>query len=316
MQKENKNLIINIFLSFLSIFLVFLVIEIYVRVIIDDGTNLNLEMLKYANSFKILSNNKDIGLEHKKSVKEKFMGVQIQLNSQGFRNNTDIDNSKKKILMLGDSMTLGWGASETFSSNLEKKINGNFQVLNAGIGNTNTYMQINNFFENYKKYNFDVIILNFFINDFEKTEVKEGNFIEKNLYSFTYLKSKIIEILINSSLIDNWEVFYAKTFDDKEFTNKSLNQIKRLNNYCKKKNIMFVINNIPELRDLKNYKFLKETRMIRNFSEENDIIFIDSFDILKNHQEETLMVSKEDAHLSDKGHLLIAEFLEKSGFLN
>ena len=70
MQKENKNLIINIFLSFLSIFLVFLVIEIYVRVIIDDGTNLNLEMLKYANSFKILSNNKDIGLEHKKSVKK------------------------------------------------------------------------------------------------------------------------------------------------------------------------------------------------------------------------------------------------------
>ena len=152
MQKENKNFVINIFLSVLSIFLVFLVIEIYVRVIIDDGTNLNLEMLKYANSFKIISNNKDIGIEHKKNVKKKFMGVQIQLNSQGFRNNIDIDNSKKKILMLGDSMTLGWGASETFSSNLEKKINGNFQVLNAGIGNTNTYMQINNFFENYKKY--------------------------------------------------------------------------------------------------------------------------------------------------------------------
>ena len=40
-------------------------------------------------------------------------------------------------------------------------------------------------------------------------------------------------------------------------------------------------------------------------------MFIDSFDILKNHQEETLVVSKEDAHLNDKAHLLIAEFLEK-----
>ena len=183
------------------------------------------------------------------------MGVQIQLNSQGFRNNIDIDNTKKKILMLGDSMTLGWGANEAFSNNLEKKINDNFQVLNAGIGNTNTYMQINNFFENYKKYNFDIIILNFFINDFEKVEIKEGNFIEKNFYSFTYIKSKIIEILINSFLIDNWEDFYAKTFKDKEFINKSLNQIKRLNNYCKKGNIMFVINNIPELRDLTNIIF-------------------------------------------------------------
>ena len=105
----------------------FSVIEIYVRIIIDDGSNLNLEMLKYANSFKIISKNNNVGLEHRKNVKKKLMGVQIQLNSQGFRNNIDIDNSKKKILMLGDSMTLGWGANEAFSSNLEKKINDNFK---------------------------------------------------------------------------------------------------------------------------------------------------------------------------------------------
>ena len=314
MKKEGKNFISNIFLSFLSIFLVFLVIEIYVRVTIDDGLNLNLEMLKYAKSLKIISNNKAVGLEHKKNIIKNLMDVQIQLNSQGFRNNTDIDNSKKKILMLGDSMTLGWGSNETFSSNLEKRLNENFQVLNAGIGNTNTYMQINNFFENYEKYDFDVIILNFFINDFEKVVIKEGSFIENNIYSYTYLKTKINKILINFSLIDNWKNFYRKTFEDKEFVNKSLNQMKRLNDYCNKKNIMFVINNIPELRDLKNYKFLKETKIIRNFSDQNDIMFIDSFDILKNHQEETLMVSKEDAHSNDKAHLLIAEFLEKKLF--
>ena len=314
MQKENKNFIFNILSFILSIFFVFFIIEIYVRTIVDDGSNLNLEMLKYAKSLQIISINNDIGLEHNKNVEKKLMGVQIKLNSQGFRNNIDIDNSKKTILMLGDSMTLGWGASKTFSSNLEEKINSNFQVLNAGIGNTNTYMQINNFFENYEKYDFDVIILNFFINDFEKIVIKEGSFIEKNIYSYTYLKTKINKILINFSLIDNWENFYRKIFEDKEFVNKSLNQIKRLNDYCNKKNIMFVINNIPELRDLKNYKFLKETKIIRNFSDQNDIMFIDSFDILKNHQEETLVVSKEDAHLNDKAHLLIAEFLEKKLF--
>ena len=172
-------------------------------------------------------------------------------------------------------------------------------------------MQINNFFKNLKKYNFDVVILNFFINDFEKVKIKHANFIENNLYSFTYLKTKIIKILINYSLINNWENFYKKTFEDEEFVNKSLSQITRLNNYCKKNNIIFIINNIPELRDLKNYKFLKETRIIRNFSEQKDIMFIDSFDILRNYKEDTLMVSKEDAHLNDKAHLLIAEFLEK-----
>ena len=51
--------------------------------------------------------------------------------------------------------------------------------------------------------------------------------------------------------------------------------------------------------------------IIKNFSKENDIIFIDSYDILKNHAEETLWVSNEDTHANDKAHLLISKFLEK-----
>ena len=43
-------------------------------------------------------------------------------------------------------------------------------------------------------------------------------------------------------------------------------------------------------------------------------MFIDSFDILRNYKEDSLMVSKKDAHLNDKAHLLIAEFLEKKLF--
>ena len=79
-------------------------------------------------------------------------------------------------------------------------------------------------------------------------------------------------------------------------------------------NILFVINNIPELRNLKKYKFESETKIIKNFSEVNGIKFIDSFEILKNHQEETLWVTKYDSHANDKAHLLIAKFLKKKLF--
>ena len=314
MQKNNKTLIFKILSSSLSIISVFLLLEIYVRIIIDDGLNLNIEMLKYANSLKIVSENKSIGLEHKKNVKKKLMNVDLQLNSQGFRNNVDIDNKKRKILMLGDSMTLGWGANQTFSSILEKNINNNIQVLNAGIGNTNTYMQINNFFTNFVKYDFDIIVLNFFINDFENVKIKKVNFFKKHFYTFTYLKSKLYGILIALSLVDNWESFYKKTFENEHFLKKSLKEITKLKDYCKKNNILFVINNIPELRNLKEYKFKPETKIIENFSEVNGIKFIDSFEILKNHQEETLWVTKYDSHANDKAHLLIAEFLEKKLF--
>ena len=311
MQKKNKTFIFKILSFFLSIFLVFLSLEIYVRKIVDDGLNLDIEMLKYANSLKIISKNEAVGLEHNKNIEKKLMNVNIKLNSQGFRNNMDIDIEKKKILMLGDSMTLGWGSIETFSTHLEKNINQDTQVLNAGIGNTNTYMQINNFFTNFVKYDFDVIILNFFINDFENVKIKNVNFIEKNFYSYTYIKNIMYKILIKLSLIDNWENFYKKTFADEKFVKKSLKEIIKLNNYCNQNNILLIINNIPELRNLINYKFSSETRIIKNFSKENDIIFIDSYDILKNHAEETLWVSNEDSHANDKAHLLISKFLEK-----
>ena len=311
MLKKNKTFIFKILSFFLSIFLVFLSLEIYVRKIVDGGLNLDIEMLKYANSLKIISKNEAVGLEHKKNMEKKLMNVNIKLNSQGFRNNMDIDIEKKKILMLGDSMTLGWGSIETFSTHLEKNINQDIQVLNAGIGNTNTYMQINNFFTNFVKYDFDVIILNFFINDFENVKIKNVNFIKKNFYSYTYIENMMYKILIKLSLIDNWENFYKKTFADEKFVKKSLNEIIKLNNYCNKNNILLIINNIPELRNLMNYKFSSETQIIKNFSKENNIMFIDSYDILKNHAEETLWVSNEDTHANDKAHLLISKFLEK-----
>ena len=307
-----KKKIFSNFLSFLlSLILIILILEIFVRIITSNGLNLDIEMLKYAKSHKIISANKNIGLEHRSNVKKKLMNVEIKLNSQGFRNNIDIDHSKKKILMLGDSITLGWGAQNTFSYNLEKFLNSDIQVINAGIGNTNTYMQIYNFFENYSKYNFDMIVLNFFVNDFERVIIKKPNLFIKNFYFISYFKAKILKILIENSLIDNYENFYLKTIEDKEFVEVSLNLIEKLNEYCKKEKIIFVINYIPELRGMKNYKYNKQIKILENFSKQNEIKFINSLDVLQNYEDETLWVTKEDSHYNDKAHLLVSKFLKK-----
>ena len=313
-MKNNKKNIFVILSIIFSISLTLIIVETYVRIFIDDGKNLNIEMLKYAKTLKKISLNTKIGIEHKKNINMKLMNVHIQLNSQGFRNEHDLINDKKKILMLGDSMTFGWGANKTFSNNLEEKLGKDFQVLNAGIGNTNSYMQISNFFENLEDYKYDVIVLNFFINDLEKVEVKKGYFLVKNLYSYTYIKSIINELLINYSLKDDWSIFYSKTFKDANFVKKTFLEIIRLNNYCKERNIHFVIHNIPELRDLNNYKFANETKLVKNFAIENNIAFIDSIEILKTNDEKTLWVSPEDPHANNKAHLLIADFLYQKLF--
>ena len=178
-------------------------------------------------------------------------------------------------------MTFGWGSKETFSSLIENKIDGKYQVLNAGISNTNTIMQINNFFTNFKEVSPEVIVLNFFINDLENIKIKNSSFIAKNLYLYTFINSKFYKIKMKLQSEPNWQKFYSKNFEDKTIFEQTKKEISKLNEYCKKNNIKFIIHNIPELRDLKNYQFEKETNLIKDFAEENKIIFLNSIEDLK-----------------------------------
>ena len=279
------------------------------RLIIDDGLNYDIEMMKYAVYFKSVSNNPKVGLEHKKNVEKKLMNIEISLNSDGFRNKNDLNKNSKKILMLGDSMTLGWGAQFPFSYHLDNKLK-DYEVINGGIGNTNTIMQVNNFFYNHRnKYNYDLIILNFFINDFEDVQIKEPNLLQKNSYFYAYAGSLINQILIKYELKYDWKTFYIKSFENKDAELETFNEIMRLKKFCDENKIKLIIHNIPELRNLKEYKFNGETKLIREFAHKNDIFFIDSYKILKDYEPRDLWVTVKDSHANDKAHLIIADFL-------
>ena len=295
----------------LSVTISFLFLEFFVRFFIDDGMNYEIEMMKYANKLKIISSSPNIGIEHKKNFKAKLMGADMILDIDGFRNNKVKRENKKKIIMLGDSMTLGWGTKRPFSQILNDKIL-NYEVINAGIGNTNSIMQISNFLENYStKYEYEIVILNFFINDFEDVKIKKPNFLQKYSFFYTYLNNKINTILIKFNFKKNWQNFYSDNYLNKDMQKKTLLQLTELKKFCDENNIKLIIHNIPELRDLNSYKFNRETDIIKKFSENNDIDFVDSIEVLNKYEGEELWVTKEDPHANDKAHKIIADFLIK-----
>src|SRR5436309_15627215 len=100
-------------------------IELFVRLIVDDGMQYDLEMWKYATELKRISDDPLIGHEHKPSRRAKLMGVDFETNSKGLR---DRETSyakppgKLRILMLGDSLTVGWGVAveDTFPRRVER----------------------------------------------------------------------------------------------------------------------------------------------------------------------------------------------------
>ena len=103
--------------------------------------------------------------------------------------------------------------------------------------------------------------------------------------------------------------FYSESYLDENMKNETLREIEKLNNYCKENKIKFIIHNIPELRDLKNYRFNKETNIIKDFAKKNDILIIDTFETLKDYNEKDLWVTNLDPHANDKAHKIIANFL-------
>ncbi len=282
--------------------------------------NYEIEMMKYAKNFKKISANSKIGIEHKSNTSGELMGSSVYLDYNGFRvdKNSKFKSKNKNIIMLGDSMTFGWGANNSFSSLLDKKIE-NFNVFNAGIGNTNTIMQINNFFENFSdKFKYDIIILNFFINDLENVIIKSPNLFQKYSYLYTFLNNRINTILIKFKIKKNWKNYYSDNYLNEEIKKETLLLIDKLNRYCLKNDIKFVIHNIPELRDLNNYKFYKETQIIKDFASLKDILYLDSLSELKKHDSKSLWVTVLDPHANDKAHSIIAKYLFENleNFLN
>ena len=95
--KSSALLIVSIALSFLTI-------ELYVRTFVDDGLNYELEMWKYAKLMKQVSDDPNIGHEHRPNTDAHLMGVDVATNSAKLRDREFTQHkpaSSIRILMLG-----------------------------------------------------------------------------------------------------------------------------------------------------------------------------------------------------------------------
>lgn len=172
--------------------------ELAVRLVLDDGMHFDIEMWKYARDGKRISDSEQIGHEHIPGASFRVMGVDVSINSHGMRDEEVLlakSPAVYRILMLGDSLTFGWGVEleDTVSQRLESMFQNrgvNAEILNTGVGNTNTSMQVAYFLNKGWKFNPNLVVLNYFINDAEDTpRYRDPTFIQRHSYAWMYLKA-------------------------------------------------------------------------------------------------------------------------------
>jgi len=140
----NRNFIYSVILFVFSFVAAIAFAEIALRIKNSSMTNYDIEMWRYAKELKQPSPDPVRGHEHLKNASAVLQSVNVRTNDWGLRGGPVAPRQAgtRRILVLGDSITLGWGVAEedVLTSRLQKMFDSDgekVEVLNAGVGNYN-----------------------------------------------------------------------------------------------------------------------------------------------------------------------------------
>jgi lysophospholipase L1-like esterase len=290
-------------------------LEIYVRLIIDDGLHFDLEMWKYAREVKQVSADPILGHEHRPGAAAHLMGVDVRINRLKLRDAEypyQRPPGVQRVLMLGDSVTFGWGVpvADTVAKRLERKLRDagrGVEVINTGVGNYNTIMEVEYFFNEGARYDPQVVVLNYFINDAEPVPTyRAPNLLQRHSYAWVWLSGRLDVLARLLARRQDFADYYLALYDAPGWT-AAQQSIARLTAHCRERGIAVLIANYPELRELKPYRFDRVRAVVRETAERNGAAYLDLYDAVRDENPERLWVTKPDDHPSSYAHGLFAD---------
>jgi hypothetical protein len=294
----------------ISLVLLEAAVQIYTRLFIYH----DVEMSRYAVQAKRQSENPKIGHVHRPNVSMRLMGVDVQINSDGFRDR-DYDRAhgeNHRIIALGDSITFGWGVDESdiFVTLLEKQIGQATQVelINFGTGNYNTEQQVNLFFEKGIAYNPDGVVVFFFINDAEPTPVRSSWLGLTRVRSLTFIWSRVQALRARWGASGTFESYYGALHEpDQPGWQAMTRAFRQLRDVCNERGMTLQVVLLPELHNLIDYPFVQQHARVSEFLEEAGIDHMDlTQGFLGHHNSTELWVALDDAHPNAVAHRMIA----------
>jgi lysophospholipase L1-like esterase len=315
-----KRHLLNLLTVLVSLLVTALGFELLTRVVADDGMQFDLEMWKYARDVKQVSDDPILGHEHAPNRHAHLMGVDFRTNSKGLRDReftTERVPGKRRILMLGDSLTVGWGvaAEDTFSKRIEKLYaasGADVEVINFGVGNYNSVQEVRYFLNSGLAYRPDIVVLNFFINDAETpTATKPPSALMNVCAACVFVKGRTDTLMRQFLGKVDWSAYYLGLYEDG--TSKgwadARNAIRSLALTTKRNGITLLVAVLPELHDVANYRFQRVTDLVRQAAEEDGVAFVDVLPTLKDQPSSALWVTPPDPHPNALAHKLMAQGL-------
>jgi lysophospholipase L1-like esterase len=305
----------------LTVFLFAGIAELGLRLAFFHSKDFSMEMWKYAVQLKRPVANPQLSFAHVPNGHAFLMGVDVKINSQGLR---DYEYALPKpadtyrIMLLGDSTTLGWGVrlEDTAAKVLERQLNESgpvsgkrFEVLNAGVGNYDTVQEVTYYETRGRAFQPDLVILVYFINDPEPVPIEKKGVLIDRSYLIAFVTNRFDGILRRTGRRPGWKQYYSSLYnDDQPGFQACVAALRSLADTTRAQGTQLLVALLPELREInENYPFAAAHKKIEDALGADGVPFLDLIDGLRNHgPESTLWVTPEDDHPNAKANALIA----------
>jgi len=307
-------------LAFALLF-VALLLEGMLRVAFYHSKDFSMEMWKYAVQIKRPVADPKLSFAHRPNSHGFFMGVDVQINSQGLR---DHEYSPTKpagvyrIMLLGDSTTFGWGVplSETAAKILERNLNAEHlpgydrvEALNAGVGNYDTVQEVTYYKTRGRAFHPDLVVLVYFINDPEPVPVERKGFLVDSSYLIAFSVNRFDGVLRRIGTRPDWNKYYSSLYDDDRTGFQACKAaLVDLASTTQKENTKLLVAILPELHQINNsYPFTAAHQKIKDVLANEHAPVLDLIDGLRDHgPESTLWVTPLDDHPNGRANTLVA----------
>ena len=281
----------------------------------------NIEMVKYAKQLKIPDPLGQIDHVHRPSSTAHLMGVDVKLNSLGNRSDELPDPAVPRMLVLGSSVTMGWGVSQNqvFTSQLQEFLarssTKGFAIQNAGIGNTNTFAHYTLFERQYPLVKPNYVLLHYFIRDSEPSAPANDSSILKYSYFADVLYDFFALTQLRAqggsgALLMHYSDLYQ---DGNPAWLKTLESVRQLRDKLAQEKVPFLIMIVPDLRNIsKDSPYSPIYGFIKNEFLKLGVPVVDSFPEFQKKfgdRPQRVWVDSEDPHPNALGHSLMAELL-------
>ena len=290
--------------------------EVVLRVKNSSMKNYDIEMWRYSKELKFRSPDPVLDHELVRNASAVLQSTTMRTNEWGLRGGPvpPPHAGQRRILVLGASITLGWGVPEeqTMTARLQRRFDDDRAdaiVLNAGIGNYNTERYVELFFRRLTALEPTDILVHYFLRDAEVLEPGSGNWFLRNselALTLWQVSNKLFGSTGEKSITDHYRAIYAPDYPGLG-TVKS--ELTKLRDDAKQHGIRLYLAMVPDVHNLGAYELGFAHRTVEKMADDLGYKHIDLLPAFGKLTPQEVWAMPGDPHPNALGHEIMANAL-------